>query len=110
MEGKNEIEERSGLNDKEREEGEILEILEEIFKEVLVEVSEGDLEEEIGINEYLNMNIGKAGKIEKGERLFRLIILRLLKIYIKLLKKLVVLSAKEGFFSVVGKKCIYKKK
>ncbi|WZY98243.1 hypothetical protein YC2023_070572 [Brassica napus] len=87
---------------REREEGEILETPEETSKEVSAEVSEGDSEEETGTNEHLNMNIGKAGKTEKGERPPRPTISRLSKTHIKSSKKLAALSAKEGFPSAAG--------
>lgn len=80
------------------------------LKEVSAEVSEGDSEEETGTNEHLNMNIGKTGKTEKGERPPRPTISRLSKTHIKSSKKLAALSVKEGFSSVAGKKCTYKKK
>lgn len=59
---------------------------------------------------HSDMNIGKTGKTEKGERPPRPTISRLSKTHIKSSKKLAALSVKEGFSSVAGKKCTYKKK
>lgn len=113
-----ETEEQNGSNYREREEGEILEVPEEVSKEASVEPSEevsaevsGEVsEEEIGTDELQNTNIENAGKAERGERPFRANIPRLSRTYIKSSKKLAALSTKEGLPSVAGKKRTHKKK
>ncbi|KAG2278063.1 hypothetical protein Bca52824_060618 [Brassica carinata] len=55
-------EEGCSSNEKEREEGEILEAPEEALKEVSIEVPEEDSEEDTGTDDHLNTSVRKPGK------------------------------------------------